>query len=78
MPFVLILIAGIASVMGVGFFVSEILGEKKEYNDGICPKCGNKLSFFNTDSYGGRGYRCPDCQYYVWVTHRWVDRDRGN
>lgn len=78
MAFILILVIVIGSVMGIGYFVSEIFGEKEEYNNGICPKCGNKLNFFSMDSHGGRGYRCPDCQYYAWITHRWVDKDREN
>lgn len=42
--------------------------EAKDFNNGICPKCGNKLEYFDTDSQGGRGYCCRKCEYYTWVS----------
>ena len=49
--------------------------EKKEYNDGICTKCGNKLRLFDEDSQGGRGYHCDKCGRFVWVSYN-VDKPR--
>ena len=34
--------------------------EKKDYNNGFCKACGNKLRLFDYDSQGGRGYCCDD------------------
>ena len=49
--------------------------EKKEYNDGICTKCGNKLRLFDIDSQGGRGYHCSKCGRFIWVSYN-VDKSR--
>ena len=48
--------------------------EKIEFNNGICPKCGKKLKWFDTDSQGGRGYCCNDCRYFTWVSYNCVDK----
>lgn len=42
--------------------------EKKDYNEGRCKTCGGKLRYFDTDSQGGRGYRCENCHRVVWVS----------
>ena len=57
--------------------VGIILGirsDKKDFNNGICPRCGAPLRHFDTDSQGGRGYNCTGCgKYYTWIS--WpVDR----
>lgn len=49
--------------------------EKKEYNNGICPKCGRNLRYFDSDSQGGRGYNCDKCNNFVWVSYN-VDKPR--
>ena len=49
--------------------------EKKEYNNGICPKCGGNLRSFDSDSQGGRGYNCDKCNNFVWVSYN-VDKPR--
>lgn len=49
--------------------------EKKEYNDGICTKCGNKLRLFDEDSQGGRVYHCDKCGRFVWISYN-VDKPR--
>ena len=49
--------------------------EKKEYNNGICPKCGGRLIYFDSDSQGGRGYNCDKCNNFVWVSYN-VDKPR--
>lgn len=48
--------------------------EKKGFNNGICPKCGKKLKWFDSDSQGGRGYCCHDCRYFTWVSYDLVDK----
>ena len=37
--------------------------EKKEWNNGICPKCGDKWRLFDIDSQGGRMYRCNNWHF---------------
>ena len=49
--------------------------EKKEYNNGICPKCGGKFELFDYDSQGGRGYCCDKCGHKTWVSYN-VDKIR--
>lgn len=49
--------------------------EKKDFNNGICPKCGNKLYHFDTDSQGGRGYCCHKCPYFTWISWNCVDKN---
>lgn len=49
--------------------------EKKDFNNGICPKCGNKLYHFDTDSQGGRGYCCHKCPYFTWINWKCVDKN---
>lgn len=34
--------------------------EKKSWNNGICPYCGKPWIRFDTDSQGGRMYRCEN------------------
>jgi hypothetical protein len=41
----------------------DIHCEKKDFNKGICPRCGSKLYLFDIDSQGGRGYCCRKCPY---------------
>lgn len=48
--------------------------EKKDFNNGICKKCGEKLRFFDYDSQGGRGYCCDKCGHVVWVSYN-VDKE---
>ena len=46
------------------------LSEKRRYNKGICPKCGDSLihSPYLDDSQGGIGFKCEGCGYCTWVT----------
>ena len=43
--------------------------EKRNFNSGICPICNQKLYHFGTDSQGGRGYSCNNCNYITWVSY---------
>lgn len=54
--------------------------EKKNFNNGICPKCGEPLVFFATETTNGdRGYECLHCPYVTWVNHfSLVDKDFRN
>lgn len=43
--------------------------EKKSWNNGVCPKCGGRYRLFGTDSQGGRGYSCEDCDHTIWISY---------
>ncbi len=48
--------------------------EAAVYNGGFCTECpGSPMVRFDTDSQGGRGYRCDNCQRRIWVSYG-VDR----
>ena len=38
----------------------------KQFNNGICKKCGGKMKYFDTDSQGSDGYMCEHCGNTVW------------
>lgn len=38
-----------------------------DWNRGICPKCGKEWEYFDTDSAGGRGYKCA-CRH-IWISY---------
>lgn len=59
----------------IGFF-----SEKKSFNNGVCPICGKKLTYFATDSHGSRGYKCisEHHDYYIWVSYNFVDKWQKN
>lgn len=64
-----IVILAIAGVL-VGIYI-----EYKDFNNGVCPKCGNPLMPFDTNSQGGRGYCCRKCVYFTWISYDWIDRN---
>lgn len=37
--------------------------EKKNWNNGYCKECGNPWIHFDTDSQGGRMYKCNNGHY---------------
>lgn len=56
---------------------ASIRFEAKEYNNGFCPKCGAELVQYDTDSHGGRCYKCSKCKYPVWVSNHCVDKKKA-
>ena len=50
-------------VIPLGYF-----SEKRHWNEGVCPECGGFFRYFDIDSQGGRGYKCPDCGSVTWVS----------
>lgn len=48
--------------------------EKRNFNNGKCVCCGERLELFDTDSQGGRGYKCTKCGRYLWISYR-VDKN---
>ena len=71
---ILCIIASIVILTTIVGIPIAIYYEKKDFNNGFCPKCGKKLNWFDTDSQGGRGYCCRDCMYYIWVSYNCVDK----
>lgn len=58
---------------GLGIFIG-IRIESIEYNKGICPICNGSLHFCDTDSQGGRLYKCSHCNHTAWVSYKTVDK----
>ncbi len=56
-------------IVGIGL-------EKEKYNDGYCRNCGKRLIYFDSDSQGSRGYKCPECGYTAWVSYRNIDKNK--
>ena len=47
--------------------------ERKDFNHGICPHCGQPLRCFDKDSQGGHLWTCDNCGYYTatsWIKHK--------
>lgn len=57
-------------VVGICGIVLCRTAERRDWNEGICPKCGKPLKHFGTDSQGGEGWCCGDCGYFTWVTYK--------
>lgn len=68
-----LLILGAIGVFALAIFLASY-AEARRYNNGKCVKCGNELKYFDSDSQGGRGYKCSNCGHTVWVSYPWVDR----
>ena len=73
---IILVVVGLFIVIGI---LCAIRNEKKGFNDGICPICGEKLKHFDNDSQGGRGYFCPFIKhrYYTWVSYKFIDKNFG-
>lgn len=77
---ILTLIVCIISTLIVVFMIFGgiwvYFAEKKNFNHGICPRCGRKLKCIDMDSQGGRWYVCSnrynknhECDYDCWVSY---------
>ena len=67
----------IITILVTLFVAGVLLGimlEKNNFNNGVCPYCNKKLKNFDTDSQGGRGYKC-ECGYHTWVSYKCVDKN---
>ena len=74
MEFFLLGAVGLALVPCIVHSIHEIKQEKKEFNDGFCPKCGNAFKLLFVDSVDGkRIYGCHKCDNSVFVYHKSVD-----
>lgn len=73
----IVLILILFAVVGLRWAYND---EKKRYNNGICPRCGEKLKYFGTDPEdGSRGYECSNkkCDYSTWVSWSSIDKYYG-
>lgn len=71
----------IVGVTAFAFGIAALIGiwlERKEFNNGVCLRCQERLKFFDYDSQGGRGYKCESCGYKVWISYNTVDRRYEN
>lgn len=71
MEYIILIILIISFIVCVSI---GIMSEKKDFNNGICPHCNNKLRNFDIDSQGCRGY-CCECGYHTWVSYKCVDKN---
>ena len=49
-------------------------GERRRFNGGWCPECQNPWRYFDTDSQGGRGYKCDPCKTTIWISYPGIDQ----
>ncbi len=66
---------GIIAIAVLALLVSGLIwaitSESRAWNNGLCAKYGEPWVHFDTDSQGGRGYKCRDAT--IWIS--WpVDR----
>lgn len=50
--------------------------EKKQYNNGVCPKCGHTLRHFDSCFNGDEGYKCDHCGNTFWTS--WFRPAKGD
>lgn len=63
----LIMLIPVALFIGAGIIARK--REKKDYNNSICPRCGERLRCFDMASDGSRGYTCDHCDYTTWCSY---------
>lgn len=63
----------------ITMWVSSYRFEKRHWNGGLCPICGEKLKCFDMDSSGARMYKCSNdhnCKgYSTCVSFSKIDKD---
>ena len=68
-------------ILFIGFVIGGVIWcrnkEKKAYNGGICPNCGEPLRHFDDCLCGDRGYTCDKCNYTTWVSYN-IDKPNRN
>jgi len=63
-------IVGLSIIVGilVVTYLFCLFMDIKRYNKGVCPHCGEKLTMFDINRHGERGYACDECgNYLVWI-----------
>ena len=69
----ILVFCGLVVFFSIGAIASRV--EAKQWNYGRCKECNDSWECFDTDSQGGRGYKCG-CGKYVWISYK-VDRKRA-
>lgn len=59
--------------LGTGIFM-----EKKQWNKGLCKKCGTSLRYLGLDLQGSRRYCCNRCNYDLSISFPFVDNPKRN
>ena len=59
----------ITAVVVSAMAFSASYSEYKSLNNKVCPNCGKPLRYFDTDSQGGEGWTCDNCDYTTWVSY---------
>ena len=63
---------------GMYMWISGMIAkEKREYNNGVCPKCNSRLQYIETDMDNEkRLYVCSKCNdYHTWISYDCVDKN---
>lgn len=63
-----VLLIGVIIVY-IGGILWAIRTERKNWNGGVCPRCGTNLRKFDTDSRGCEGWVCDNCHHTIWVSY---------
>lgn len=70
------LIIIVVILLGIIGCVLAYRKDKRDWNNGICPKCGTPWRQFDTDSQGGRGYNCEMRCNSIWIS--WLNEREIN
>lgn len=73
MDIILIILCTLIIACVVGGVIWANIRERKDFNHGICPRCGQPLRCFDKDSQGGYLWTCDNCGYYTatsWIKHK--------
>ena len=67
--FIIMIIVFCVLFVGIVFgIIWTNIKERKDFNGGICPKCGTLLRHFDNDSHGAQGWTCDECDYTTWIS----------
>jgi hypothetical protein len=64
----IIMLSIVLTIWGIAYFI-----EFKRWNHGKCPICNMHWKYFDTDSQGGRGYKCS-CKRVIWISWPFLDK----
>lgn len=59
---------GVIVVCWIALIIFARSREAMDWNGGYCT-CGKPWRYFDTDSQGGRGYKCDDCHQTIWISY---------
>lgn len=79
METILITFSILVIIFIVGGIIWANITERRNFNNGICPCCGQPLRCFDMDSQGGYLWKCDNCGYFTstsWIKHKNVKIQR--